>query len=377
MAGIYLHIPFCKQACYYCDFHFSTNNEVREQMISAMISEISIRKDFLQREPIRTIYFGGGTPSLLDAAEIERLVAAIAKTHGIESGAEITLEANPDDLTKNKLTALLNTGINRLSIGIQSFDNKLLRQLHRVHDAETALHSVVMARETGFTNISLDLIYAIPGLTESGWMDQLDQALALKPEHLSCYALTIEEKTVFGKWMASGRFIQVEEELAARQLEITAERLQPERYEHYEVSNFAQPGYRSRHNTSYWKQEKYLGIGPSAHSYDGHIRTFNVSNNSIYIREILSGKVPAESEVLTVQNKINEYLLTTLRTSWGSDLLKLKREYEVDLLQTNAAYIHELVNEGLASLNDNVLTLSSRGKLFADKIASDLFVVDL
>ena len=376
MAGIYIHIPFCKQACYYCDFHFSTNQQDKGKMIAALTDELIFRKDFLQGEPVSTIYFGGGTPSLLSASEIEVLLTVIQKVYDVGPKTEITLEANPDDLTVPGLADLTTLGVNRLSIGIQSFENQLLTFLHRAHDSATAKHSVELAREAGFGNISIDLIYAIPGLDDSLWIAQLDQAISLGPEHISCYALTIEDRTAFGRWTASGKLKPVDEETAARQLEITSETLVSAGYQHYEISNFARTGFISKHNTAYWQQQKYLGIGPGAHSYNGSIRMFNVRNNAIYIRQIQSGQLPAETETLTLQNKINEYILTTLRTTWGSDLSQLKRDFDVDLLHSNNGYISQLIAGGLANLENNVLTLSSKGRLLADKIASDLFVVD-
>ncbi len=374
MAGIYFHIPFCKQACYYCDFHFSTNHQRMEEMVSAMVAELHLQKEYLGKEKIQTIYFGGGTPSLLTETEISALLDAVHKTHSVMHGAEITLEANPDDLTKSNLIALKKAGINRLSIGIQSLQNDLLKSLNRSHDAETAMASYVNARSAGFTNISVDLIFTLPGLTHDQWLGDIQKIVSLNPEHISCYSLTIEEKTVFGKWASTGKLIPVDDDLSARQFELLMDQLEAHDYEQYEISNFAKPGFYSRHNSSYWRQEKYLGIGPSAHSYNKTHRHFNIRNNHKYIAAIQAGTLPVEVEQLSTENKINEYVLTTLRTCWGTDLNKIQNEYHFDLLKKNSEYIQSLLNRDMANLNDGILTLTRKGKLLADKIASDLFV---
>ena len=343
-------------------------------MVRAMEKELHLQKDFLQNEPIKTIYFGGGTPSLLKGDELQSVLRTVQELHVLNPPTEITLEANPDDLTPEALHAFSLAGINRLSIGIQTFHDDLLKFMNRAHDSATAINAVDLARKAGFDNISIDLIYAIPGQNNSRWEKDIEQALLLKPEHLSCYSLTIEDKTVFGKWSAAGKLKTVEDDAAAHQLEMLMNHLQTAGYEHYEVSNFARPGFHSRHNSSYWKQEKYLGIGPSAHSYNGVIRQFNINNNHLYLKSIQQNKIPAEREVLTTEDKINEYILTTLRTHWGTDLNRLHQDYSVNILQKNSVYIHELVERDLASLTNNVLTLTRKGKLLADKIASDLFV---
>lgn len=343
-------------------------------MVEALAREIQLQKDFLNHEEIQTIYFGGGTPSLLSEKELDRLFNAIHKHHTVSTEAEVTLEANPDDLSKKNLHAFKNVGINRLSIGIQSFQDDLLTFLNRAHQATTALSTFYHARETGFANLSIDLMYAIPGLDHSRWEKDLQQALELNPEHISCYSLTIEAKTAFGKWQRTGKLIPVEDDTAAHQLERSMDMLEPAGYEQYEVSNFSKPGFHSRHNSSYWKQEKYLGIGPSAHSYNHTIRQYNVSNNHLYLKAIKNDTIPAQVETLTSENKINEYILTTLRTHWGTDLRALLEHYHHDLLQTNHLYIQELIGTGMATFNNQVLVLTRKGKLLADKIASDLFV---
>jgi oxygen-independent coproporphyrinogen-3 oxidase len=375
MAGIYIHIPFCKQACHYCDFHFSTNQETRSELVQAILKEIKIQKDYLHGEPIQTIYFGGGTPSVLEANELHSILESIHSTHRVVEGLEVTLEANPDDLTLTKLNELSRLGINRLSIGIQSFHSEMLTFLNRAHDSATAIRSFNEAREAGFKNISIDLIYALPGESEIQWRADIKQAIALKPEHLSCYALTIEEKTVFGKWSATGKLKATDDETAAQHLEILMDELEREGFEHYEISNFSKPGFYSKHNSSYWKQKKYLGIGPSAHSYNGSSRQFNINNNNLYIRSLKNDLISFEKEELSQENMINEYILTTLRTAWGTDLKRLKQDFGYDLLIENTDYLSNVFKDKLAILEADVLRLTRKGKLLADKISSDLFVM--
>jgi oxygen-independent coproporphyrinogen-3 oxidase len=376
MAGIYIHIPFCKQACYYCDFHFSTNQSIKTALVEGISKEILLQKDYLEGEPIHTIYLGGGTPSLLNTLELSLILDTIRSTQTVIS-PEITLEANPDDLTLVKLEELLQVGVNRLSIGIQSFHPSLLIFLHRAHDVTTAISSIQHARKVGFKNISMDLIYAIPDESETMWLEDIQQAIELKPEHLSCYSLTIEDKTVFGRWSAAGKLKLVEDEISARHLEMLMNELVRAGYDHYEISNFALPGFYSKHNSSYWKQEKYLGVGPSAHSFNGMSRQFNIANNHLYVKALQQGVVPFERENLSSENKINEYILTTLRTRWGTDLQKLRKEFGYDMLTHNTDYLSKIITNDLATLEADVLRLTQKGKLLADKISSDLFVMNV
>lgn len=373
MAGIYIHIPFCKQACHYCDFHFSTNVKVQRQLVDAIATELAIQKDYLGAEKISTIYFGGGTPSLLSASEIDQLLTVVKSEFNVDASAEITVEANPDDLIPTKLIGLKKIGVNRLSIGIQSFENTVLQFLNRAHDAASAIQSFQMAREAGFTNISIDLMYAIPGQTLESWKKNIDKAIELNPEHISSYALTIEEKTVFGKWAARQRINAFDNDEAAGQMILLSDMLDRFGYEHYEVSNFSKPGFISRHNSSYWTEDKYLGVGPSAHSYNGETRQFNISNNHIYLQSIEAKKIPATIEPLTREDKINDYLLTTLRTSWGVNLSRLLNKYQCDLMKLQGDYLQRLITEKHAVLSNEVLILTKSGRLLADRIASDLF----
>ncbi len=376
MAGIYLHIPFCKQACYYCDFHFSTNTQVRKELIGAMNEEISLQRNYLGGEDVHTIYFGGGTPSLLDEQEIGSLIMAISRYHRVLPEAEITLEANPDDLIPGKLRALKAIGINRLSIGIQSFDDTMLTYLNRAHSADNAIQSVHDALEAGFNNVSIDLIYAIPGLTDDRWAEDIETALDLGVQHISAYTLTIEEKTAFGKWVVNGKMQPVSEPVAAAQMELLVSRLSSRGYRQYEISNFALPGFESQHNMNYWKGGKYLGIGPSAHSYDQSARQHNVSNNHLYVGALKVGRIPAEQEILTKSELINEYILTALRTDQGCNLDLLRERFGYDVTTLHSGYLHQLQDNKLIILADHHLRLTDAGRLLADKISSDLFLVE-
>lgn len=373
MAGLYLHIPFCRQACYYCDFHFSTDTHHRSELVHALMRELELQKNYTQ-EPIRTLYFGGGTPSLLTRDELSGLIDAVRENYSLDATAEITLEANPDDLTREHLMDLHQVGINRLSIGIQSFDPNTLRFLHRVHDADRARQCLHDARDAGFNNISIDLIYAIPGHGEESWAGALREAIGFSPEHISSYALTIEERTVFGNWKKRGKLVPAQEETAARQFERLMDVLSAAGYDHYEISNFSKPGFQSKHNSSYWAGVPYLGIGPSAHSFDGATRQFNIRNNAQYVRSIQTGVIPAEREILTRSNQINEYLLTSLRTSRGCDFDIILKRWHEPLLATRQAYITRLVDQQLVVLVGSVMQLTRSGKLLADQLIEDLMV---
>lgn len=373
MAGIYIHIPFCRQACYYCDFHFSVNQRIGAEMMAAISKELLLQKDYLQNERVKTIYWGGGTPSLLTSSEIKQVLTLIRSIHRIDVDAEITLEANPDDLTPLSLTEFREAGINRLSIGIQTFNTKLLKSLNRIHDGPSAVKSFYDAREAGFSNISIDLMYSLPGETFEDWDHDIIQAIALSPEHISCYSLTIEEKTAFGKWAAAGKLKPEPDEVSALHLETLMQELSKAGYEHYEISNFAKPDFYSKHNSSYWKGSRYLGVGPSAHSFNGESRQYNISNNHAYVKAIQAGTIPFEREILSRENKINEYILTSLRTSWGTDLEFLSRTHGYDLFTESEPYISQLLSKQLVTVENHILKLTNRGKLLADKISSDLF----
>lgn len=343
-------------------------------MIDSISRELLLQKDYLQNESVETIYWGGGTPSLLEPNEIRSILDTIRSVNPVSANAEITLEANPDDLSPIRLKEFKEAGINRLSIGIQTFNTAQLKSLNRIHDGATAVKSFYDARETGFNNISIDLMYSLPGETVAEWKQDILQAVSLGPEHISCYSLTIEEKTAFGKWVAAGKLKSEPDEVSAVHLELLMNELHQAGYEHYEISNFAKPGLYSNHNSNYWRGITYLGVGPSAHSFNGVSRQFNIANNHAYLKAIQAGTILFEKEILSRENKINEYILTSLRTSWGTDLTFLKKTLGYDLITESKKYISQLLNKELVTLENHTLKLTNAGKLLADKISSDLFI---
>jgi oxygen-independent coproporphyrinogen III oxidase len=373
MAGIYLHIPFCKQACHYCDFHFSVNTSLKAELVKALIRELELQVDYLEREPVETIYFGGGTPSLLAASELEALLYTINKHYPVATNAEITLEANPDDLSQEKLMELSAAGVNRLSIGIQSFDNSILKFLNRAHTADEATQCIEYAHRAGITNLSIDIMFGLPGQQEAGLRSDLAKAIGLNPWHISVYSLTVEDKTVFGKWAAQGKLKIESETSAANQFEVAMDTLQENGFVQYEISNYAKPGFESRHNRSYWQRKKYLGIGPSAHSYTGETRQFNVTNNHRYVQALMSGQIPFEREVLTRENKINEYIFTSLRTITGCSLQVLKQDFHYDLASQAGQSLARMITNNLIIMRDESLQLTRAGKLVADQLAVEFF----
>lgn len=375
MAGIYIHIPFCRQACHYCDFHFSTNQSYIRDMVDSMVTEIQNRSAFLQNAPVDTVYFGGGTPSLLPVTDIQHLLDAVAMNFSLRENAEITLEGNPDDLTATRLCDLHAVGVNRLSIGIQTFDDTLLSFLNRAHNSIQGLECIDMARKAGFLNISTDLIYSIPGENENRLEQDLAKMLSFTPEHISTYCLTIEQGTAFGHWKKTGRLKPVEEAVAADDYITIMERLTNHGYDHYEISNFAQPGFHSIHNTSYWQGIPYVGIGPGAHSYDGHHRQFNISHNQKYMKGIKENAPVFEVDELTPVDRINEYILISLRTKWGVNLNILKNTFGFEFDFKTEEYLNRLRREGLLSTTPHLLQLTRQGKLLADQIAEDLFIL--
>lgn len=390
---LYLHIPFCKQACHYCDFHFSTSLVQKPALVDALCAEITLQNDYLPTKTLETIYFGGGTPSLLTEADLAKIFETIHRHYTVADRAEITLEANPDDLTVEKLR-MLRRYVNRLSIGIQTFDEATLRWMNRAHTAAEAETCVRRARDAGFANLSVDLIYGIPNRDPSLWRADLQKVLALDVSHISAYALTIEPDTAFGRWTKTGKLPPADEALAAEQFEeliraltTVGEAAPADRsrgYEHYEISNFAKrvhrtggpagPGHYARHNTAYWQRRPYLGVGPSAHSYNGHSRQYNIANNARYIAGIGQGKLPATYEELTTADQVNEYLLTGLRTQWGCSLAELNSLLGADFAQTQTRDLATLYASGWLTSDGNHLHLTESGKLFADRVAATLFV---
>jgi oxygen-independent coproporphyrinogen III oxidase len=376
LTALYLHIPFCKQACYYCDFHFSTNLQAKTQLVNAICQEIALQKDYLGTNLLQTIYLGGGTPSLLNEKELNQIFETIYQYFSVEKNAEITLEANPDDLNPENLKIFKNTGINRLSIGIQSFDENHLNYLHRAHTAAHAHNCVKLAQDLDFQNLTIDLIYAIPAANHQIWEHDLQTAIQLNIPHISAYCLTIESKTVFGNWLKNQKIKPIDEEFAAQQFEILLNTLKINDFEQYEISNFARHQQYSQHNSNYWKKGNYLGIGPSAHSYNGFSRQFNVANNAKYWQSIDNQTIPAEVELLTPINQANEYLMTGLRTKWGVDLQKIKVEYGFDLMDLQKKYLDKYLKINYLQIENNHLYLTESGKLLADEITADLFLVD-
>jgi oxygen-independent coproporphyrinogen-3 oxidase len=372
MAGIYIHIPFCKQACHYCDFHFSTSLTYKDELLQALVAEINLQKHFLDGENIETIYFGGGTPSLLNGDEINAIIGTITSRHTVSADAEITLEANPDDLSIEKLKALRHTPINRFSIGIQSFFDADLEWMNRVHRANEAETSVKRAQDAGFENITVDLIYGYPLLTDQKWKANLDKVFDLQVPHVSAYSMTVEPRTALASFIKNKKQAPMNEEQSAVQFVQLMDAMQTNGFEHYEISNFAKPGHYSRHNTNYWKGVKYLGIGSSAHSFDGETRQWNIANNAKYMQSIDKGIIPAENEVLTETNHLNEYIMTSLRTMWGLDLDKLNTIAvgSSDVLLKSAAQLFE---KEWIQQKESTIYLTQTGKLYADHIAAELF----
>lgn len=374
MAGIYLHIPYCKKACHYCNFHFSTSLQTKNEFVPALLKEISLRKDFLQQEKIETIYFGGGTPSLLDQSELKIILEKIRENFSVSSAAELTLEANPDDISPEKLRDWVSLGINRLSIGIQSFFEEDLVWMNRAHNAQQAEDCIKIAQQEGITNLTIDLIYGTPGLTDEKWLMNLDKVIELGVQHVSCYALTVEPKTALDLMIQKGKKEDVVPELQAKQFLMLMDWAAVNGFEHYEISNFARPGFRSRHNSAYWSGAKYLGLGPSAHSFDGKSRQWNVSNNALYIKSIEGGILPLEEEQLTETQQLNEYIMTSLRTMEGTSLAFIGEKFGTQLEQLVRSESEQFLSTGKMELISNRLVLTSEGKLFADGIAADLFV---
>jgi oxygen-independent coproporphyrinogen-3 oxidase len=388
MAGIYIHIPFCKQACHYCDFHFSTSLKNKNDLLNALLKEIELQKDYFKQlqtsnfklQTISTVYLGGGTPSLLSETELNTIFNQLAKYFEINNDAEITLESNPDDLTKEYLKSLRNTPVNRLSIGIQSFSDDDLRFMNRVHDSKAAMQSVSLAAQAGFENLTIDLIYGTPTMSNETWINNLQTAFAMPVNHLSCYALTVEPKTALAKMIKQHKAAEVTDQKAAEQFELLLQLTGENNFEQYEISNFCRNEKYAVHNSNYWKGEHYLGLGPSAHSYNGTSRQWNISNNSLYIKSLLNNDPDSyrelfEKEELTTAQKYNEYVLTSLRTKWGTSLQKIKESFGDEFEKYFKAGAAEFISEKMLVEKSTIYYLSEKGKLFADKIASDLFYI--
>jgi len=381
--ALYLHIPFCKQACYYCDFHFSTTLNRKDEMIQALVKELQLRKDEFQNIVVETIYFGGGTPSLLASEEIQLLMDTITTNYKVIGNPEITLEANPDDLTSSKILALANSPVNRLSIGVQSFFDEDLKLMNRAHNSKEAKNCLLETTRY-FDNITVDLIYGIPNMTPERWMQNLQKVFGFGINHISSYALTVEPKTALATFIRQGKYPNISEELALEHFNILIAETKKQGFIHYEISNFGMPDYFSKHNTSYWLGKSYLGVGPSAHSFNGKQRSWNVSNNIKYLKAIQNGKLPQEIEGLSKNNRFNELVMTGLRTIWGVSLDKVEQdfgvEYKKQLLKNSEKFIRQGLLE-IITLNViegkgiEKLKTTQKGKFLVDGIASELFMI--
>jgi putative oxygen-independent coproporphyrinogen III oxidase len=374
VAGLYLHIPFCKQACHYCDFHFSTSLRLKGDLVAAMLRELELRAPIWAAAPFDTVYFGGGTPSLLDAKELEQLLDAVHKLYGVVTGAEITLEANPDDLTLPKLNELYDAGINRLSIGIQSFRDEDLQSMNRAHNAQEARNCIRLAREIGFRDLTADLIYALPGLTDADWVANVDQLMAMELPHFSAYSLTVEQKTPLEALIRKGKIAAVPDDTASRQFDLLMDMAQAHGYEQYEISNFAKIGHRAVHNSAYWQNKPYLGIGPSAHSFDGEQRWWNVANNPKYVQVVAKGEFPASYEHIDARTAYNEYVLTALRLKEGIDLQTVLQRFGEGVEQELVQALGDC-DPDWYQIEQGHIRLTRKGKHFADRMASDLFIL--
>jgi oxygen-independent coproporphyrinogen-3 oxidase len=378
MAGIYIHIPFCKQACHYCNFHFSASTQLLDKMVNAICKEIALQQGFFEDTDllIETIYFGGGTPSILPAKATAQILDTIKRHFNVNAAAEITLEANPDDITLEKLNEFKSIGINRLSMGVQSFIDEDLIWMNRAHRSAAAIEAIGLAKQVGISNISIDLIYGIPTLTGDNWIKNIDKAIELEVQHLSCYALTVEPKTALHTFIQKGEKEDIDTAKQAAHFDILTERTMQAGYEQYEFSNFALQGFRSKHNTSYWQQKKYLGIGPSAHSFNGNSRQWNIANNALYISSIENDTVPYESETLSTSTQYNEYMMTSLRTIEGCSYDYVLTNFGEPALARTKRIADNFIEKGQLMEQENSLQVTQQGKFFLDGIASDFFEVN-
>ena len=373
---IYLHIPFCKQKCSYCNFHFSTSFSLKDEMLSAIKKEIQLRHNELENKTLKSLYFGGGTPSVLSGDEIKSLIDEIQKYFSFDENIEITLESNPDDLNKNFLEELSKTEVNRLSIGTQSFYDEDLKLMNRAHNASEAESSIKRAQDFGLVNISIDLIYGSPTSNFEIWKDNLNKTIELQVPHVSSYALTVEPKTALEKWIENGKIRSPEETEQNQEFYYMKDFLKDNGFDHYEISNFGKPGFHSKHNSAYWKSEPYLGIGPSAHSYNGHLeRSWNIANNPIYIKNLNQNILPIEKEILSEKDRFNEMIMIGLRTIWGVDLNRINQNFSSEVIDYLNQEIKSKIESGILEIENNYLKIPEKHWFLADGIASDLFIV--
>jgi len=375
MAGIYIHVPFCKKRCIYCDFFTRTDLSYKKKYTDAICKEITLRKDYIKKESVKSIYFGGGTPSLLKNNDFEQVFETISSCFEIVSDAEITLEANPDDLSEEYINTLISLPFNRISIGIQSFNDQELKFLNRRHSSDKAIHAVKQCKELGFNNISIDLIYGIPGQTRHIWESNLDTAISLNVQHISAYHLIYEEGTPLYRLLKKGNILPVDEELSVDMFSTMIDKLSDAGFIHYEISNFAKEGYYSRHNSSYWQGEKYLGIGAAAHSFDGESRAWNISSINEYIQGVENNSLKFETENLDNHTRYNDFILTGMRTIWGVDLNKLEERFGSDLMNYCLKNVNKYIRQGLVVNAGDILKLTKEGIFLSDSIMSDLMYV--
>ncbi|WP_084359349.1 radical SAM family heme chaperone HemW [Pedobacter cryoconitis] len=376
MAGIYIHIPFCKQACNYCDFHFSTSLQHVDEMTDAICKEILLKKSRIADEHIGSIYFGGGTPSLLPEKSLARIFDTLTSNFSIAADAEITIETNPDDLDAKKIAQLRQLPVNRFSIGVQSFFNDDLVWMNRAHTANEAETCIKRSQDAGFENLSIDLIYGFPLLTDEKWLSNINKAISLQTPHISAYSLTVEPKTALAAAIKKGKQIPVNDEQSAAQFITLTEKLAIAGFDHYEISNYSLPGRHAVHNTNYWRGIPYLGIGPSAHGFNGNVRYLNIANNAKYMQQLALGKLAETIEELDSYDRFNEYIMTSLRTMWGTDLQKIGNEFGKIFLEDTLKNIIPFLQRDWLKNENNRLILTPDGKLFADYIASELFLLD-
>ncbi|WP_179375189.1 radical SAM family heme chaperone HemW [Winogradskyella wichelsiae] len=375
MAGIYIHIPFCKQACHYCDFHFSTSMKKKDELIAALAKELELRKSEFEAITVETIYFGGGTPSVLSNSEIQFVIDTVYQHYTVSENPEITLEANPDDLSKERIIALSKSQINRLSIGIQSFFEADLKLMNRAHNAEEAKMCLEEATKH-FDNISLDLIYGIPNASNEQWLANIEMALGFNVPHISSYALTVEPKTALASFIKKGIIDNVDDEQAHEQFHILKDKLEASGFVHYELSNFGIEGYFSKNNSAYWQGKSYLGIGPSAHSFNGKQRGWNVKNNSKYIKSIEANQLPIEIETLTKTDQYNEYVMTGLRTIWGVSIEKVNKDFGLDSKNYLLKQADIFIKQELLYIDEGYIRVTKKGQFLCDGIASELFILN-
>ncbi len=375
MAGIYIHIPFCRQKCYYCDFYKTVNTTLKPKFLESLKTEAKVRKNYLRNEAVETIYFGGGTPSVLEAGELADILKHLKELFEVQENAEITFEANPDDLTPAYLEAIKQAGINRLSVGIQALQNRHLQKMNRRHDASQAIEAIHNAAKIGFNNISVDLIYGLPGLTESEWEDSLNQVFDLPVQHLSAYHLTYHEGTAFYTWLKKGTLRELSETESVNQFEILIDKAALAGFEQYEISNFARNELYSQHNTSYWQGKKYLGLGPSAHSFDQQSRRWNTSHVESYIKAIDNGLAFSEEEILSEKDRYNEYILTRIRTKWGVSLTAINELFGEEMKSYFLTQLVKYAEAGLVNQENDRITLPRKGLFVSDEIMTDLMII--